>query len=178
MAKNENPSNTKGSAPCEELKLFTTDEVAEIVHCNPETIRRKCRAGLIPAKKWGREWRISRSLIEFLVQNGLPQEAKAPTPVTDTISGKILNLSCVIVICLNIISGPSVGIILRGRDDYRRHTRRRRLRKNNLCCNALFASVLCRPPFVLSMQADAYKCGSRQNCGQGFGHDFRRNTFL
>jgi excisionase family DNA binding protein len=69
----------------EELELFTTEDAAELIGCNPETLRRKCRAGLIPgAVKWGREWRIPRWTMEQISKHGLPLESSKPAMTTVT----------------------------------------------------------------------------------------------
>lgn len=51
-------------------KLYTLDEVAEILGTVTETIRRYVRAGKLKASKLGKSWRVSESsLKEFLQKN-------------------------------------------------------------------------------------------------------------
>lgn len=40
------------------MKLYTTEEVAEMLQMHNESIRRKCRLDELPCLKIGREWRI------------------------------------------------------------------------------------------------------------------------
>jgi excisionase family DNA binding protein len=48
-------------------KLYTTEEVAEIVKVTEWTVREWCKAGTLPAFKPGRAWRIKHSdLKQFL----------------------------------------------------------------------------------------------------------------
>lgn len=48
-------------------EVMTADEAAEFLGFNPYTVREKARAGDIPGRKVGKEWRFSRSgLLEWL----------------------------------------------------------------------------------------------------------------
>jgi excisionase family DNA binding protein len=50
--------------------MMTVDEVAELFHVSPKTVRRMVKDGRLPAITFGRSWRISREAIRtFLVDN-------------------------------------------------------------------------------------------------------------
>ena len=52
-------------------KLFTTEETAEILHINVQTLRAKCRFRQIGFKKTGRKYLFSEQNIkDFLDNNG------------------------------------------------------------------------------------------------------------
>ena len=51
-------------------KYYTTDEAAPLLGFHPETVKKKCAAGLIRATKPGKVYRISHSAIaEFLTRH-------------------------------------------------------------------------------------------------------------
>jgi excisionase family DNA binding protein len=45
-------------------KLLTADEVAEYAGLHPESVRRLARAGRIPGRKFGGEWRFRFADVE------------------------------------------------------------------------------------------------------------------
>ena len=47
---------------------LTTQEFAERTRETPETIARKCAAGIIPAAKVGRRWLIAASVVDKMLQ--------------------------------------------------------------------------------------------------------------
>ncbi len=51
----------------ERSKVMTAEEVAEWLGMHPETIRRAARAGRIPARKFGGEWRFKLHDVERAV---------------------------------------------------------------------------------------------------------------
>ena len=58
-------------------KLYTTDEIAEILRCHPQTIRRKIRQGKIQAIFGGKSFLISESsLREYMDDMSLTMEPK------------------------------------------------------------------------------------------------------
>jgi excisionase family DNA binding protein len=51
-------------------EVLTAEEAAEFLGFNPVTIRLKARAGEIPGRKIGKEWRFSRRrLLEWLEED-------------------------------------------------------------------------------------------------------------
>ena len=56
------------------LQLMTIPEVAAYLRVDRSTVWRWCVAGKLPAFKAGRSWRIHRSVIEQIVEAGLPPE--------------------------------------------------------------------------------------------------------
>lgn len=46
--------------------MYTVKEVANIFHCNPETVKRHIYKGKIRAVKFGATWRISEEEVERL----------------------------------------------------------------------------------------------------------------
>lgn len=51
----------------EEIRLYTTDELAVMFHCNKVALDRKCKAGIFPAVKLGKKWVIEEeNLKEYL----------------------------------------------------------------------------------------------------------------
>ena len=52
--------------------VLNENEVAEILDCEPATVKEKARNGELPAVKFGRSWRFPRSaLMEALHQKAL-----------------------------------------------------------------------------------------------------------
>ena len=52
------------------MKLYTTEEVADILKMDTETTRRFIREGKITAYKVGSEWRVKEEdLVEFVERN-------------------------------------------------------------------------------------------------------------
>jgi excisionase family DNA binding protein len=61
-------------------QLFTVDEVAERLNLHVKTVRRFIREGRLPAKRIGKEYRITRSALdEFAGTSGPPSAAIART---------------------------------------------------------------------------------------------------
>ena len=51
----------------EKIRLYTTDELAVMFHCNKVALDRKCKAGIFPAIKLGKKWVIEEeNLKEYL----------------------------------------------------------------------------------------------------------------
>ena len=64
------PAEYPEVAPDEDLVLYTTSEVADLLRLNLQVVQRKLQAGEIPAYRIGREWRIERSqLLAWLEQH-------------------------------------------------------------------------------------------------------------
>ena len=62
--------------------VLNEHEVAEILDCEPATVKEKARNGELPAVKFGRSWRFPRSaLMEALHQKALANKPKISTPV-------------------------------------------------------------------------------------------------
>lgn len=49
-------------------RYLTTIEAAERLRETPETVARRCKAGVIPAAKVGRSWRIAESVIDGMLR--------------------------------------------------------------------------------------------------------------
>ncbi len=63
----------------EELKLYTSSEVADILKMNPQVIARKLQGGDMEGYKIGKDWRISHSqLLRFLEKHANVNMAKTP----------------------------------------------------------------------------------------------------
>jgi excisionase family DNA binding protein len=61
-------------------QLFTVEEVAERLNLHVKTVRRFIRGGRLPAKRIGKEYRITRSALdEFAGTSGPPSAAIART---------------------------------------------------------------------------------------------------
>ncbi len=60
----------------ETKRLLSVDEAAEYFGCHSDTMRRHIRAGTIPSLKLGRISRISRIVLDDLIDS----QAKLPTP--------------------------------------------------------------------------------------------------
>lgn len=57
-----------------QTEILTAEEAAEFLHFNPVTVRLKARAGEIPGRKIGKEWRFSRRvLLEWLEEGSRPR---------------------------------------------------------------------------------------------------------
>ena len=57
-------------------EVLNADEAAEFLGVNPYTLRRKARAGEMPGRKIGKEWRFSRQAL--LAWLGGSNRTKAP----------------------------------------------------------------------------------------------------
>jgi len=56
-------------------EVLTLQEAAGFLRCSPDTVRRKARAGELPASKIGRVWRFRRAdLDEWLAEGGTRRE--------------------------------------------------------------------------------------------------------
>jgi excisionase family DNA binding protein len=63
----------------EELKLYTSAEVADILRMNPQVIARKLQGGEIEGYKIGKDWRVSQAqLLRFLEKHANTNAAKSP----------------------------------------------------------------------------------------------------
>ncbi len=63
----------------EELKFYTSSEVADILKMNPQVIARKLQAGDMEGYKIGKDWRVSHAqLMRFLEQHSNVNAAKTP----------------------------------------------------------------------------------------------------
>jgi excisionase family DNA binding protein len=61
-----------------EEKLYSVDEVAEILHLHPRTVRRYIREGVLVGQKIGKEWRITRSALNTLLgEEHMPEKSAA-----------------------------------------------------------------------------------------------------
>lgn len=47
-----------------EVPYLTIEEAAELLRIHPDTVRRLIREKRLPGKKLGREWRISREMLD------------------------------------------------------------------------------------------------------------------
>lgn len=55
------------------MSMLTTAEAAAVLRESPITTMRRCTRGQLPAKKIGREWRISEAALEaFLTPDNTP----------------------------------------------------------------------------------------------------------
>lgn len=66
--------------------LLSPDEAADILRCHPETVKRLCRRGELPAIKIGRQWRLNRLALSRMANSG-------SVPATESLPSK---LHCVI----------------------------------------------------------------------------------
>ncbi len=48
--------------------FLTVEDAADLLGFHPETIKRLCRKGELPGAKMGRQWRLSRSRLEAMLQ--------------------------------------------------------------------------------------------------------------
>lgn len=53
---------------------YTVEEAAKILKLHPQTLRRWIRHGKLPAKRFGRQFRVSPENIERAAQSTLPEE--------------------------------------------------------------------------------------------------------
>lgn len=55
--------------------VLTVKEAAEFLRCSPDTVKRRARAGELPASKIGRAWRFRRAdLDRWLAEGGTRRE--------------------------------------------------------------------------------------------------------
>jgi len=61
-------------------ELLTTAQVADLFKVSQLTVRRWCATGVLPALKFGHEWRISRSRLDRLIQQRLDSRLEQIDP--------------------------------------------------------------------------------------------------
>jgi excisionase family DNA binding protein len=67
------------SQDMEELKFYTSSEVADILKMNPQVIARKLQFGELEGYKIGKDWRVSHAqLMRFLEKHSNANAAKTP----------------------------------------------------------------------------------------------------
>ncbi len=59
-------------------RFLTPEEVAAMTGLHPESVRRLCRQGRLPAAKVGRKWRFSPEVLERWVEAGGLAAVPAP----------------------------------------------------------------------------------------------------
>jgi excisionase family DNA binding protein len=57
--------------------LRTPEELADLIHYHPESVRRLIREGRIKAKQFGRTWRILPEEVARILEEGLPMQEAA-----------------------------------------------------------------------------------------------------
>jgi putative molybdopterin biosynthesis protein len=57
----------------EQEQEYTTDEVAARLRIHRLTVIRRIEAGMIPARKEGREWRINKADLEEYIRQSYPK---------------------------------------------------------------------------------------------------------
>jgi excisionase family DNA binding protein len=64
-----------GQPPEEQPQLFyTAEEVARLIRVSEQTIRAWIRDGKLPARRFGRNWRIPSADVQRILAEGLPDE--------------------------------------------------------------------------------------------------------
>ncbi len=53
-------------------ELYSPEEVANILGVSPHTVRQWCRDSRIKALKVGRLWKVHRSEVDKIIEDGLP----------------------------------------------------------------------------------------------------------
>src|SRR4051812_42716469 len=62
-----------------DLKFYTSAEIAEILKMNPQVIARKLQGGELEGYKLGKDWRVSQAqLMRFLEKHSNTNAAKSP----------------------------------------------------------------------------------------------------
>ena len=61
-----------------ELRFYTSGEVAELLRLNPQVVQRKLQAGVIPAYRIGREWRVEHDQLIAWLERHSNQRARSP----------------------------------------------------------------------------------------------------
>ncbi len=59
------------SAPADSVTLLTVADVAQLFHCNGETIKRQARSGILPAFKFGKFWYFRPADIDDLISHAV-----------------------------------------------------------------------------------------------------------
>lgn len=79
-------------------KVYSIDEVAEILHLHPRTVRRRVRSGEIAATRVGRQYRISQATLDRLcgMPGFLPVSESPELQRPDPAAGKEAFVSAVI----------------------------------------------------------------------------------
>lgn len=67
------------------MPYMTADEVAAELRMSGDWVRRQCKAGVIPATKLGREWRISPADLTAFMRKYRGVATPAPQPRGSTI---------------------------------------------------------------------------------------------
>ena len=68
-----------------ELRFYTSAEVADLLRLNPQVVQRKLQAGVIPAYRIGREWRVEHEqLLKWLEQHSNQRATSPEQKVLDT----------------------------------------------------------------------------------------------
>ncbi len=67
--------------------ILTVDQVAEMLHLHPKTIRGFIREGKLKAKKIGKEWRIQREDIDVFTGAGETRSVSSGESKTEEIDG-------------------------------------------------------------------------------------------
>lgn len=62
------------SAVIMEQEEYTTEEVAARLRVHRLTVIRRIEAGVIPARKEGREWRINKADLEAYIRSTYPRQ--------------------------------------------------------------------------------------------------------
>ena len=69
--------------------MYTADQVAEILHLHPKTIRRFIRQGTLKARKVGKQWRITeRELKDFIGDTNQSADESDSQKISEKISEK------------------------------------------------------------------------------------------
>lgn len=55
------------------LKAYSPEEVGEAIGWHPESVRLAIRQGRIPAKRFGRTWRITHADLLAIMDKGIPR---------------------------------------------------------------------------------------------------------
>lgn len=58
----------------ENMKIYTTDEIVEILHISRRTLYNYIKAGEIKAFKAGREWRITNESLKEFTERGTSED--------------------------------------------------------------------------------------------------------
>lgn len=62
------------------VRWFTSQEVAALVRKSDRTIRRWCATQSLPAKQWGRGYRIAEDVVRALLDGAYPQLTEPASP--------------------------------------------------------------------------------------------------
>ncbi len=58
------------------MKFYSTEDVAEMFHIHPNTVRRHIKEGRLPAHRSGRKWIFTESDIEQYLKKAEPDNEK------------------------------------------------------------------------------------------------------